>query len=101
MVQAARDCAQEGLLEAINFTILKRNYTEIPGIFELAASIGVRSITIIGLKPCENYGEELLTPQQYREGITLACQAAQKTGVGFFFDEPFFSALEKFRILPE
>jgi len=63
VVQAARDCAQEGLLEAINFTILKRNYTEIPGIFELAASIGVRSITIIGLKPCENYGEELLTPQ--------------------------------------
>ena len=95
VVQAARNCAEEGLLEAINFTILKRNYTEIPGIFELAASIGVRSITIIGLKPCENYSEELLTPQEYGEGITLACRAAQKTGLEFFFDEPFFWATVK------
>jgi len=35
VVERAGNYAQEGLLEAINFSILKRNYTEIPGIFEL------------------------------------------------------------------
>jgi len=92
VVQTARSCVKEGVLEAINFTILKRNYTEIPGIFELAASIGVGRITFIGLKPCQDYTEELLTPQEYGEAIKLTCQAAQKTGVEFFFDEPFFWA---------
>ena len=55
VVKWARNCAQGGLLEAINFTVLKMNYTEIPGIFELAASIGAPKITFIGLKPCEDY----------------------------------------------
>jgi len=92
VVQAARNCAKEGLLEAINFTILKTNYAEIPGIFELAASIGVQRVTFIGLKPCEDYPGELLSSQEYGEAIRLACQAAQETGVEFFFDEPFFWA---------
>ncbi|MBA7474071.1 putative mycofactocin radical SAM maturase MftC [subsurface metagenome] len=92
VIQAARHCVKEGLLEAINFTILKTNYAEIPGVFELATSIGVQRITFIGLKPCQDYNEELLTPQEYGEAIKLACQAAQKTGVEFFFDEPFFWA---------
>ncbi len=92
VVEQAYNCAQGGLLEAINFAILKRNYTEIPGIFELAASVGVPKITLIGLKPCHDYSGELLSAQEYREAIKLACQAAQETGVEFFFDEPFFWA---------
>ena len=92
MVEQARNCVQEGLLEAINFTILKSNYTEIPGIFELAASIGVPKVTFIGLKPCHGYREELLTPEENEEAVRLACQGAEKTGVEFFFDEPFFWA---------
>jgi len=95
VVQAAHDCAREGMLEAINFTILKMNYTEITGIFELAASIGVQKVTFLGLKPCHDYPQELLTPQEYGEAIRLVCQAAQKTGVEFFFDEPFFWAAVK------
>jgi len=90
VVESARQCAQEGLLEAINFTILKKNYTEIPGILELTRSIGIQRVTFIGLKPCQYYPEELLTPQEYGTAIKLACQAAQETGVEFFFDEPFF-----------
>ncbi|MFC1940590.1 radical SAM/SPASM domain-containing protein [Chloroflexota bacterium] len=97
VVEAAGNCAREGLLEAINFTILKSNYTEIPGIFELAASVGVRKVTLIGFKPCHGYSEELLTAEEYEEAIRLTCQAAQETGVGFFFDEPFFWALVKER----
>jgi len=93
VVQSARNCAKEGLLEAINTTLLKTNYAEIPGIFELAASIGAPKVTFIGLKPCKEYVGELLTPQQYGEAIRLVCQAAQKTGVEFFFDEPFFWAI--------
>ena len=95
VIQAARHCVKEGLLEAINFTLLKRNYTEIPGVFELAASIGVGKVTFIGLKPCQDYSEELLTPQEYREAIRFVCQAAQKTGIEVFFDEPFFWAAVK------
>jgi len=95
VVQSASNCAQEGLLEAINTAILKTNYTEIPGVLELAASIGAPKVTFIGLKPCHHYPEELLTPQEYGEAIKLVCQAAQKTGVEFFFDEPFFWATVK------
>jgi radical SAM protein with 4Fe4S-binding SPASM domain len=94
-VQVARLCNQEGLLEAIDFTVLKKNYQEIPGIFKLAASIGVPRLTFIGLKPCYNYPAELLTPEECGEAIRLACQASQETGVEFFFDEPFFWAVVK------
>ncbi len=93
VVQSARECVKEGLLEAINFTVLKRNYTEIPGIFELAASIGVPKITFIGLKPCEGYPLELLSPQEYEKAISFVCQASLKTGIECFFDEPFFWAV--------
>ncbi|MFC1950044.1 radical SAM/SPASM domain-containing protein [Chloroflexota bacterium] len=99
-VQSARDCVKAGVLEAINFTILKMNYTEIPGILELASSIGVRSVNFIGLKPCQDYDEKLLTPQEYEGAIKLACQAARKTGVELFFDEPFFWAMVKEKGLP-
>lgn len=95
VVESARSYADEGLLEAINFTILKTNYTEISGILQLAASIGVPKVTFIGLKPCQEYVEVLPSPQEYGEAIKLACQAAQKTGIEFFFDEPFFWATVK------
>jgi len=95
VVEQTRNCAQEGILEAIDFILLKRNYTEIPAIFKLAASVGAPKITLIGLKPCRDYSEELLSPQEYREAVKLACQAAQETGIEFFFDEPFFWATVK------
>lgn len=97
VVQASRDCAREGILEAINTTLLKTNYAEMPGIFELAGSVGAPKVTIIGLKPCQDYPEELLTPQEYDEVIRLVCEAAQRTGIEFFFDEPFFWATVKER----
>jgi len=97
VVQAARHCAREGILEAINFTIVKTNLMEIQGIFDLAASIGAPKVTIIGLKPCQDYSAELLTPHEYVKSIELACQAAQRTGIEFFFDEPFFWAIVKER----
>ncbi len=90
VVQSARTYATEGLLEAINTTLLKMNYREIPGLFDLAASVGVKRVTIIGLKPCHDFLQKLLTPEEYREAIKLACRAAEETGVEFFFDEPFF-----------
>jgi radical SAM protein with 4Fe4S-binding SPASM domain len=95
VVEQAHNCAREGLLEALNFTVMEANYTEIPGIFELAKSIGIKQITIIGFKPCHGYHEEVLTPEEYAEAIRLACEGAQKTGVEFFFDEPFFWAVVK------
>lgn len=100
VVKSARRCAEEGLLEAINFTILKKNYTEIPQILALAQSIGVTMVTFIGLKPCQYYPEELLTPQQCGQAIKLACQAGQETGIEFYFDEPFFWAITKEWELP-
>ncbi|MDD4875703.1 MAG: radical SAM protein [Dehalococcoidales bacterium] len=100
VVQAARNCAREGLLEAINFTLLKKNYTEIPEIFALAVSIEVNKVNIIGLKPCQEYADELLSPYEYGKAIRLACHASEKTGVGLFFDEPFFQAVAKEEGLP-
>jgi AdoMet-dependent heme synthase len=92
VVKQAGNCAREGLLEALNFTAMKTNYAEIPGIFEIAKSIGIKQITIIGFKPCHGYNEEVLTREECVEAIRLACEGAQKTGVGLFFDEPFFHA---------
>jgi radical SAM protein with 4Fe4S-binding SPASM domain len=89
VVESARRYAEAGLLEAINFAILKQNYREIPGIFSLAASLGTE-VTLIGLKPCHYYPEALLTPGEYEEAIRLTCQAAEENKVQFFFDEPFF-----------
>ncbi len=91
VLQAIRSYAKAGLLEALNFTILKSNYREIPALFELAAARGAAKINLIGLKPCDRYEEERLTPALYREAVGLTCRAAGKTGVGFFFDEPFFN----------
>jgi len=95
VIEQARNCVRKGLLEALNFTVMKANYTEIPGIFEIAKSIGVKQITVIGFKPCHGYHEEVLTAEEYLEAIRLACEAARRTGVGLFFDEPFFWAVVK------
>jgi radical SAM protein with 4Fe4S-binding SPASM domain len=95
VVRSALEYARAGLLEAINFTILRMNYLEITAVFRLASSIGAPKVTLIGLKPCVDYATELLSPREYKEAIRLTCQAAQETGVEFFFDEPFFWATVK------
>jgi radical SAM protein with 4Fe4S-binding SPASM domain len=95
VLDSARKYARAGLLEAINFTILRANYPEIPALFRLARSLGAPKINLIGLKPCADYAAELLSPREYEEAIRLTCRAAQETGVEFFFDEPFFWAVVK------
>jgi len=95
VLASARGYAAAGLLEALNFTILKANYHEIPAFFRLARDIGAPKLTLIGLKPCANYHEELVSPQEYDKIIRLTCRAAEATGVGFFFDEPFFQAVAR------
>lgn len=99
VLRSARRYARAGLLEAVNFTILKANYPEIPALFRLARSVGAPKINLIGLKPCADYAGELLSPLEYEEAIRLTCRAAQETGVDFFFDEPFFWAVVKERSL--
>ncbi len=81
--------------EALNFTILKSNQTELADIMHLAVSIGAPKINFIGLKPCHNYQNETLTPTEYREAIHTVCRVAGETGIEFFFDEPFFWAAVK------
>lgn len=95
VIESARAAARAGLLAAINFTVLRRNYHEIPAIAALAASLGKIQINFIGLKPCHNYQEELLTAGEYEAAIRLTCEAAARHGVEFFFDEPFFTAALK------
>lgn len=97
VVGSIRSYSGAGLLEAINFTILRTNYHEIPAVFRLARSIGVPKINLIGLKPCPDYARELLSPPEYEAAIRLTCEAAEATGVEFFFDEPFFWATVKAR----
>jgi radical SAM protein with 4Fe4S-binding SPASM domain len=95
VLEAARAASRAGLLAAINFTVLRKNYHEIPAITALAASLGKIKINFIGLKPCHNYQEELLTPGEYEAAVRLTCEAAARNGVEFFFDEPFFTAAVK------
>jgi radical SAM protein with 4Fe4S-binding SPASM domain len=95
VLENARRCSERGILEAINFTVMRANYKEIPGIFETARSVGVNKINIIGFKPCQGYPGEMLGQEEYTEAIRLACQSAAATGIGLFFDEPFFWAVVK------
>ncbi|MFA4909213.1 MAG: radical SAM protein [Candidatus Omnitrophota bacterium] len=95
VVAAAKACARQGILEALNFTILKSNQAEIADIIHLAQSIGAPKINFIGLKPCHNYRDELLTSAEYKEAIKTVCRVAHETGIEFFFDEPFFWAAVK------
>lgn len=90
VVRSAKEAANDGLLESINFTLMKDNFREIPGIMTLAASIGLKRVTFIGLKSCESYENELLSAAEYAAAIKLACDGEAKTGVEFYFDEPFF-----------
>ena len=94
-IKAVDRCVRGGILEAINFTVMRKNFREIPEILKLAASIGVKRVTFIGLKSCASYTDELLRSDEYLEAIRLACEGSDKTGVEFYFDEPFFGAVVK------
>lgn len=82
----------KGLLHSLNFTISKMNYKMIPDLFFFCKSTGVDMVNIIGLKPCVKYEEQLLTREEYQMAIFSTVESADKTGVTFFFDEPFFWA---------
>jgi MoaA/NifB/PqqE/SkfB family radical SAM enzyme len=69
--------------------IFRRNYQEIPAVMELAASLGHIKVNFIGLSHAITT-ERNYSPPRYEEAIRLTCEAAQKYGVSFFFDEPFF-----------
>ncbi len=100
VLDRASAAAEKGLLEAFNFTVMKANYTEIPELFELAKQTGLNRVTIIGLKPCHGFTDQTLSPKEYLEAIQLACEGSYKTGVDFFFDEPFFNAVVKEKGFP-
>jgi len=91
VTKAASLCADAGILDAINFTLSKYNLAQIPELFRLAHRIGARQINILGLKPCERYTDQLLSPLEYRQAIEESGRASAETGVHFFFDEPFFA----------
>lgn len=90
VLRSISEAVRAGLLEAVNFTVGKTNYREIPSLFALAAKLGIPRITFIGLKPCHNHPVEFLSANECETAIRLACGAAEQTGIGFFFDEPFF-----------
>lgn len=92
VLATARLCAAAGILDAINCTLSRHNLAQLPALFRLAAEIGARRLHILGLKPCERYTEQLLSPREYRQAIEECCRASRETGVAFFFDEPFFNA---------
>jgi radical SAM protein with 4Fe4S-binding SPASM domain len=92
VVRAAASCAGAGLLDAINFTLSRGSFARIPDLFRLAKEIGAKRINILGLKPCEHYGDKLLAPAEYRRAIEMCCRASIETQTRFFFDEPFFQA---------
>lgn len=99
-LDSTRAYARAGLLGAVNFTVLKSNYREITDFFRLAESLGAPRINFFGLKPCQEYRAELLSPNETETAVRAACAGAQETGLDFFFDEPFFHALVKEWNLP-
>jgi radical SAM protein with 4Fe4S-binding SPASM domain len=95
VLKSASIYSEHGLLEALNFTILKSNLRQIPAIFRLAKRIGALKINFIGFKPCHEFQQEIPSPSESAQAIRLVCESSRKTGVDVFFDEPYFRACLK------
>ncbi|MBN1591828.1 MAG: radical SAM protein [Candidatus Coatesbacteria bacterium] len=79
-----------GILDSCPVTIGKHNLHEVSNIFRFVKELGYSKITILGLKPCQNYSEYALTGAQYRELFKELIGLRESVGMDMYVDEPFF-----------
>ena len=93
--EAVALAAEHHILDSCPVTIGKHNYRQIGELFQFVKEIGFEKITILGLKPCRDYGEYALNSAEY-EALFFSIVQNQKTlGLDVYVDEPFFGPFLK------
>jgi len=87
--------AEHHILDSCPVTIGKHNHRQIGELFAFVKEIGYAKITILGLKPCKDYGEYALNGAEY-EALFFSIIELQKTHeMDVYVDEPFFKPFLK------
>lgn len=95
--QSVALAAEYRILDSCPVTIGKHNHRQIGELFRFAREIGYEKITILGLKPCKDYGEHALSSGEY-EALFFSIIQLQKTHeMDVYVDEPFFKPFLKKR----
>lgn len=87
------------ILDSCPVTIGKHNYEQLGQIFEFARKIGYEKLTFLGIKPCHDYKNYVLSGAQYESIFLSIVKYQEKYMMDVYFDEPFFKPfLEKHHI---
>ncbi|HAG09201.1 MAG TPA: hypothetical protein DCK87_06555 [Desulfotomaculum sp.] len=89
-----------GIFDACNITLGQHNYRQIEDMFNFAAGLGVPKIVFLGLKPCGNYQDYVLSGENYARIIPLVAALQAKFKIEIVFDEPFFKPFLAARGIP-
>lgn len=89
-VAGIQNCKKANLKTGLRFTITKANSEQIPAVFELAASIGVRRICfyhLIRAGRAKQLNEQVLTPKQTREILDVIIKKTDESVRNRLVDE--------------
>ncbi|MCJ7675381.1 MAG: radical SAM protein, partial [Sedimentisphaerales bacterium] len=89
-IRGIENCKQAGIKTGLRFTIIEANAGQIPAVFELAASIGVRRICfyhLIRSGRAKQLDEQVLTPEQTRRVVDVIIERTQDFAARALVDE--------------
>ena len=89
-IRGIENCKQAGIKTGLRFTIIEANAGQIPAVFELAASIGVRRICfyhLIRSGRAKQLDEQVLTPEQTRQAVDVIIERTQDFAARALVDE--------------
>jgi len=78
------------ILDSCPVTIGKHNYEQLGQIFEFARKIGCKKLTFLGIKPCHDYKNYVLSGAQYESIFFSIIRYRKEYMMDVYFDEPFF-----------
>ncbi len=78
------------VLDSCPVTIGKHNHQQIGELFKFAQEIGYRKITILGLKPCQDYEKYVLNAKEYESLFFSIVEKQKEYNMDIYVDEPFF-----------
>jgi len=89
--------AEYRILDSCPVTVGKHNHRQIGKLFRFVKEIGYSKITILGLKPCKDYGEYALSSGEYEALFSSIIQLQKTHEMDVYVDEPFFKPFLKKR----
>ena len=93
--EAVALAAEHHILDSCPVTIGKHNHRQIGELFQFVKEIGFEKTTILGLKPCKDYGEYVLSGGEYEALFSSIIQLSKTHEMDVYVDEPFFKPFLK------